>query len=32
MKTATLSLIALVLVAGAASARNIDLVTLPPRD
>ncbi|MBE3097313.1 MAG: hypothetical protein IMZ44_09325, partial [Planctomycetes bacterium] len=31
MRTATLSLIALVLVAGVAQARNIDLVTLPPR-
>ncbi|MCX5676917.1 MAG: hypothetical protein NTX87_18155, partial [Planctomycetota bacterium] len=31
MKHATLSLVALVLVAGVASARNIDLVTLPPR-
>jgi len=32
MKKITLSLMALVLVAGAAQARNIDLVTLPPRD
>jgi hypothetical protein len=31
MKQATFSLVALMLVAGVASARNIDLVTLPPR-
>ena len=32
MKKIILSLVALVLVAGVAQARNIDLVTLPPRD
>jgi len=32
MKTVTLTLVVLVLAAGIAQARNIDLVTLPPRD
>ena len=32
MKRAMLTFVAIVLVAGAAQARNIDLVTLPPRD
>ncbi|MCX5682704.1 MAG: hypothetical protein NT049_03365 [Planctomycetota bacterium] len=32
MKTVTLSLVALLLAAGVAQARNVDLVTLPPRD
>jgi len=32
MRTVTLTLVVLMLAAGAAQARNVDLVTLPPRD
>ncbi|MBM4017910.1 MAG: hypothetical protein FJ288_06195, partial [Planctomycetes bacterium] len=32
MRHATILLVALVLLAGVAAARNVDLVTLPPRD